>query len=165
MGVLYTVWPLDSQMKEWLTSQGIEFPDVASRWPVKHEVRATLSALSGFNVKYTENGQNERWDATVEAPDIEDLWTLLHANPEAESDGTTHIDFEKGEPALIIAILRDLSTTTGPLVLTADAGGEPLVISRECSFRALVNSMCTLEEESNAWKLLVVGAPGATERH
>jgi len=165
MGILYTVWPLDSQMKEWLTSQGIAFPEGSSRWPTKQEIRNALGSLRGFKVRYTENGPNARWDATIESPDVEDLWTLLHANPEAASDSTTHIDFEKGEPGLIVAILRDLSSATGPLVLMADVGGPPLVVSRKYSFQSLMDAFYTVDEESDAWKQLILGAPGTTESH
>jgi len=165
MGVLYTVWPLDSQMKEWLTSEGIEFPEAPSRWPTKAEVRNVLGSLSGFNVRYTDNGPNARWDATIESPEVETLWTLLHADPEDTSDSSTHVGFEKGEPALIIAILRDLSSSTGPLALMADVGGPPLVVSWKYSFQSLVDSFYTLDQESNVWKQLILVAPGATESH
>ena len=45
MGVLYMAWPVEAQMREWLTSQAIDAPTTDSRWPSKQETHA---ALIGF---------------------------------------------------------------------------------------------------------------------
>ncbi|MDQ0610651.1 hypothetical protein QFZ83_004822 [Variovorax sp. W1I1] len=165
MGILYTVWPLDSDMKEWLRSQDIAFPDASSRWPTREEVVKTLRALRGFRIRYTENGPGKRWDADITEGQDGEWWTLLHAEPKGDADLTTEISFEKGESALIIAILRDLSAATGPLVLMADVGGPPLVVSQRYSFAALVQELSAPEEDEVRWRRLLENAPGAASTH
>ena len=162
MGILYTVWPLDAEMKGWLGSQSIPFPpDTSSRWPTRQEVVEVLRALHCFSVRYTENGPGNRRDADITEGRDDEWWTLLHAEPKEGSDLVTEVSFEKGEPALIIAIVRDLSAATGPLVLMADVGGPPLVVSQRYSFAALVEEWMSPEEDQERWRRLVVGAPGA----
>ena len=90
---------------------------------------------------------------------------MLHAEPKGDSDLTTEISFEKGESALIVAILRDLSAATGPLVLMADVGGAPLVVSQRYSFAALVQKFSAPEEDEARWRRLLESAPGAASTH
>ena len=163
MGILYRVWPLDDQMREWLASQDISAPSGQSRWPTSAEIRDVLRDLRHFRVSYTENGRGAPWDADIQSFHAEDLRTLLHAQPEEGNDEVTKFGFEKGEPLLIVAILRALSARTGPLALMADVGGPPLVISWGAPFRELVSEFCDFDELSKVWSALESSAPGAKQ--
>jgi hypothetical protein len=146
-------------MKEWLTSEGVDVPDCASRLPRKAEVREVLAGLQNLSVRYTENGDGERWDAMVDDDDKRQLWTLLHAEPESGNEDATRIDFEKGSPWLVIAILRALSASTGPLVLLDDSGSKPLVVRSDTPLIEVVRSYCTVDPESTEWKRLLTCVP------
>lgn len=161
MGILYTVWPLDSQAQDWLRSQDIAFPLLASRWPTRTELEQVLRELSGFTVKYTKNGPGQRWDAFVEDGAEDGNWTRLHAEPQDNDDECTHFYFEKGEPTLIVAILRSLSAATGPFMLIPDIGCPPMVVSTSRTLAEIVADFCTIEEASPKWQRLIRGAPGA----
>ncbi|MBX3628025.1 MAG: hypothetical protein KF892_23655 [Rhizobacter sp.] len=161
MGILYTVWPLDTQAQEWLRSQEIPFPSGSSRWPTRKEIQNTLSALRGFKVEYTDNGPGKRWDAFVSDEEEDGNWTLLHAEPQ-EDDECTHLHFEKGEPTLVVAIMRSLSEITGPFMLLPDIGCPPMVVSMSQSVVDTVSDFCEVDQDSPKWQRLVLGAPGAS---
>lgn len=129
----YTVWTLDDEARKWLRSKEISFPSRTSRWPTRAELQELLTGLRGFAVKYTDNGPGKSWDASIsdDAPGDAECWTLLHAEPEKGDDEHTIIHFEKGEPYLIVALLRGLSRIVGPLMLLPDVGGLPMIISPE----------------------------------
>lgn len=161
MGILYTVWPLDEQAKDWLTSQEIEFPISTSRWPTRAEIERTLGELRGFKVRFTLNGPGNRWDADIDDGQEDGNRTLLHAEPKGNDDSCTEISFEKGEPTLIVAILRALAATTGPFMLLPDVGCPPLVVTTSRSIPAIVEGFCSVDIHSEKWQRLVEGAPGA----
>jgi hypothetical protein len=165
MGILYTVWPLDPDAKKWLRSQQILFPDIPARWPSRIELEAVLKELKGFAIEYANNGPGKRWDADISDGEEDGNWTLLHAEPYEGDDGCTHVHFEKGEPTLIVAILRSLSATTGPFMLLPDIGCPPMVVSASKSVIEIVGEFCTVEEWSPKWKRLIAGAPGASPGH
>lgn len=164
MGVLYMVWPVDSEMRQWLGSQAIDAPETDSRWPSKQEVLTALNRLQGFQINVTDNGPDARWDAFVECPAVKDLWTLLQAKPRDGSDDVTEITFEKGHVALIVAVLRDLVRTTGPLVLMTDSGDDPLIIRATVPYLQLVSNFYDVSEESSSWRQLLDGASGASDQ-
>lgn len=161
MGVLYTAWPVDQQMTEWLDELDIEAPKAASRFPSKVETRNALGALRDLRIKYTDNGPGARWSAFIDCADDDTLWTVLHAEPKDGNDDVTEIHFEKGEPALILALLRDLSSVTGPIVLIADTGDAPVVVHRSIPFAESVRHLSDLEDEPSNWQRLIGCAPGA----
>src|SRR5262245_3449095 len=143
MGILYTVLPIDAQAQEWLRSQAIPFPAAASRWPTRQEVEQVLNELAGFKVELTLNGTGHRWDAFItDGEEDEGNWTLLHAVPQDNNDDCTHIHFEKGEPTLIVAILRSLSALTGPFMLLPDVGCPPIVVSTARSVAETAVDFC-----------------------
>lgn len=160
MGILYTVWPLNAQAREWLTSEGIAFPEGSSRWPTRSELEKVLGELRGFKIDFTLNGAGQRWDAWVDDGEEDGNWTLLHAEPQ-DDDSCTHVSFEKGEPTLIVAILRSLSADVGPLMLLPDVGCPPMVVSTSRSVQDIVADFCSIEEDSPKWQRLLQNAPGA----
>ena len=163
MGVLYIVWPVNAEMRDWLASQDVDAPAVDSRSPTKQEVTAVLNRLRGFQVRFTDNGPGARWDAFVQCREVPGLWTLLQAEPKDASDDVTEVTFEKCEPALIIALLRDLARQTGPLVLISDSGDGPLIVDPAMPYRELVEQFCDVDEESSSWPCLLEGADGTSD--
>jgi hypothetical protein len=162
MGVLYAVWPLDDEMRAWLASEEVAVPTDDSRWPSRTEILDVLKQVH-FPIELTENGVGERWDAYIDEGREDGWWTLLHAEPTDGNDQLTKISFEKGEPALIIALLRMLSQVTGPLALIADVGGPPLVVSHHCPFNTLVEDWAYGNEDPIKWNRLISNVPGADD--
>jgi len=161
MGILYTVTPLDSEVRDWLRLQEIAFPATSSRWPTRAEVRAVLEDLRGFKVEYTENGPGHRWDAFLSDGEEDGNWTLLYAEPHDNNDDITCVYFEKGEPTLIVAVLRALAAVTGPFMLLPDIGCPPMVVSTSRSVPEIVADHCTIDTTSRKWQTLLSGARGA----
>jgi hypothetical protein len=121
-----------------------------------------LKELAGFKIELTLNGPGHTWDAFItDGEEDEGNWTLLHAAPQDNNDDCTHIHFEKGEPTLIIAILRSLSALTGPFMLLPDVGGPPIVVCTARSVAEIAVDLCDVDESSAKWQRLVRGAPGA----
>jgi hypothetical protein len=167
MGILYTVWPLDDSARDWLRSQNIPSPSRQSRWPTRHELQELLAGLSGFSVEYTDNGPGMSWDASISdnEPGDAECWTLLHAEPEGGDDARTKVHFEKGEPYLIVALLRGLSRTVGPLMLMPDVGGPPMIVSPEFTVPEIAEHYCEFEYHALQWEKIRRGVPGAGEPH
>jgi len=130
MGILWTVWPLDSQMKTWLQELGVPHPDVSSRFPTGCEIKAVLSQLHGFNVEIQDNGIGCNWQASIVSILGGDKggWTLLNISEYFGDQERQQLWFEKGWESLIKTILCHLVKDTGPLVLIDDASSQLQVI-------------------------------------
>jgi hypothetical protein len=130
MGVLWTVWPLDNEMRQWLDETGVPYPAKASRFPTGAEIKAALDDLTEHQVEITDNGIGGSWQAFVThkcGPD-EHEWTLLNVSEFSGDEHPQKLWFEKGWPSLIVLILERLTPKSGPLVLIPDTGETPSVI-------------------------------------
>ncbi len=137
MGVMWTVWPLDGDMISWLTSQNIEFPDSASRFPTGLEIKRLLSDPA-LQVKINDNGEGKTFQALIEAhDDATHRWANLMISEYAGDGEPQKLYFEKGDETLIRAVLKQLAVWSGPLVLIDDAGDPPQVITAD-SERAII---------------------------
>ena len=131
MGVMWTVWPLDSEMTSWLSEQGIAFPALPSRWPTGFEIKRALSDL-GLSVEITENGVMAPWHALVqEAVDPENKWALLIIRDYSGDHEPQKLFVEKGHELLVRRILSRLALLCGPLVLINDVDSVPEVIGAD----------------------------------
>ena len=130
MGVLWTVWPLDDDMKSWLDECGVEFPSVSSRFPTGREVKEVLASLSAFDVEIFANGIGGSWQASIVSKSGGDSgeWTLLNISEYSGDEEPQRLWFEKGWESLIVSILKKLARNAGPLVLIPDTGEEPVVV-------------------------------------
>jgi hypothetical protein len=130
MGVLWTVWPLDSEMRQWLDELGIPFPAKASRFPTGTEIKAVINGLAEHQVEITDNGTGKPWQAFVTHRRGADGhgWTLLNISEYSGDDQPQNLWFEKGWPPLIVLTLERLTPQCGPLVLIPDTGEAPTVI-------------------------------------
>jgi hypothetical protein len=131
MGVLWTVWPVDDGMREWLDEQQIAYPDKPSRFPTGAEIKSALALLGDYDIELTDNGLGAPWQASIVHKEGGDggPWTLLNVSSYSGDDLPQELWFDKGWESLITEILKHLSVACGPLVLIADAGGEPMVIA------------------------------------
>jgi len=131
MGVFWTVWPLDEDVRRWLTEIQVPFPDQVSRFPVGGEIKRALTDLPGYQVEITDNGIGASWQAliTSESGADEGPWTLLNVSEYTGDELPQKLWFEKGWESLITTILERLVPACGPLVLIPDTGGTPTVIS------------------------------------
>jgi hypothetical protein len=122
-----TVWPLNPEIKSWLDGIGIEYPDVASRSPTGHEVKAVVDRLRLFEVEILDRGIGARWQATIGSP-TSDEWVLLAIDSYSGDDREQEIYFERGWPDLMRSILVEFAKQSGPLVLVPSSGDEPIVV-------------------------------------
>jgi hypothetical protein len=129
VGILWTVWPLDDQMKKWLSELSIEHPNVRTRFPTGNEVKQTLANLEGYRIDVIDNGLSHSWQAWIESDREPDKWTLLNITSYSGDDEPQEIWFEKGHEDLIKQLVQLFAQRCGPLVLIADVGGDPMVIA------------------------------------
>ena len=140
MGVLYSAFPIDADVRGWLTEEGIDCPDVDGRAPTPNELANALDALSDFSVDY--NISDGVWQAQVDDPtDAEGgMWTLVNVMQPTGDDDPCRFYFEKGSPELIAAILHKLSAITGPFALVPDTGCPSLVVTPDADVKSLLES-------------------------
>ncbi|MFZ6876428.1 hypothetical protein ACO0LF_30620 [Undibacterium sp. Di27W] len=131
MGILWTVWPLDEQMKSWLVETGIDYPDTKSRFPTGIEIKSALSQLKNYDVNITDNGIGHTWQAMINKKEeaMESEWTVLNISEYSGDEHPQKLWFEKGWESLIHQILHNIVPYCGPLVLIADSGDDPVIIS------------------------------------
>jgi hypothetical protein len=131
MGILWTVWPLDDGMREWLDEQQVSYPDKPSRLPTGAEIKSVLALLGDYDIELTDHGLGAPWQASIVHKEGGDAgqWTLLNISNYSGDDLPQELWFEKGWESLITDILKHLSAGCGPLVLIPDTGGEPTVIA------------------------------------
>lgn len=131
MGILWTVWPLDDDMCQWLDEQEVAYPLTSSRFPTGAEIKAIVYGLKGHSVKVNDNGLHVLWQAliTPKGDEVGPEWAVLSVSDFSGEDLPQQLYFEKGHERLIIEILQRLTPSCGPLVLIADAGGKPAIIN------------------------------------
>lgn len=133
MGVLWTVWPLDQDIRQWLDTIRVPYPSSeGSRFPSGNEVKNVVTNLSGYEVEITDNGVDGPWQALItQSSGLEEgPWTLLNITNYTGDEEPQEIWFEKGWENLIAHVVDKLATSCGPLVLIPDTSEEPKVIWR-----------------------------------
>lgn len=131
MRIMWGVWPLDGDMTSYLDDLGIEYPTGQSRFPTGLEIQEALREFQGYEVEINDNGLSGTWQAIITRSGVEEEpeWALLNISCYTGDDQPQKLIFDKGHEDLIIRVLRLLTPKCGPLVLIADAGGEPQVIA------------------------------------
>jgi hypothetical protein len=132
-GILWTVWPLDERMKEWLNQTGVEYPSTPSRFPTGKEIKEVIgkSQSPGFNVRVNDCGVGKRWQALIVSELGGDIggWANLIIDRFSGDDQEQELWFEKGSESLNILMLKRLAQKCGLLVPIADAGGDPQIVT------------------------------------
>lgn len=130
MGILWTTYPLDDEMKEWLDSLDVPYSNLPSRFPTGAEIKDAISELSGIKVQIRDNGIGANWQAWFESESKpEEFWTLLNISNYSGDSEPQELCFEKGHEVLIKQVLAKICSKCGPLVLLADAGGDPEIVN------------------------------------
>ena len=131
MAVMWTVWPLDGEMTQRLTEQGIDFPDTPSRFPTGSEIQHVLGEPA-LRVRGHSNGLGKTWSAIIERDhNSARISATLVIEEYTGDDQPQQLYFEKGDETLIRMLLKRLAAYSGPLVLIDDAGDQPQVINSE----------------------------------
>ena len=129
MGILWTVWPIDDDMKSYLDKEGINYPCSPSRFPTGQEVKGVLKGMTDYKIEYYDNGLGNSWQANIQlVSNPEESWTLLNISEFTGDLEPQQLWFDKGDENLIKSILKLLSNNSGPLTLIADCGGPPQII-------------------------------------
>ena len=127
MGVLYAVFPVAGEVKDWVVSEEIEHPaGLTGRLPTPAEVRRAVLGIEGVEAEECGPHPTGDWQISVAAP--QDRWTLIDASGFTSDEEPCEIGFEKGWPDLIVEILHRLSGDTGPLFLVGDTGESGVVV-------------------------------------
>jgi hypothetical protein len=129
MGVMYSVFPLRGDMREWLQGEvGVALPGEDGRNPLASELLQVLRSLEGFETEESGFILGSPWTCLVKHMEDPERGGWLCANILNLEGGENEFYFEKGSPELILEVLARLAFTVGPLVLMTDSGDEPLVV-------------------------------------
>ena len=128
MGVMYSVFPLQPELCEWLDEQGVAYPDVPSRNPRLQELKAVIAARPQWGAEISDEVMGKSWNALLTGiPQAgHEPWCVLQII--ALQPGENEFYFENGDPVMILDFLIELCEFTGPLVLISDAGDLPLLV-------------------------------------
>jgi hypothetical protein len=130
MGILWTVYPVTDEMKEYLESENVPYPNSLSNFPTDEQIKLALSQLEDFDIQYSTSNPEKGWGAFIQATkDSENLWANLQVDVKENSQYLRNIWFEKGNEEVIKLFLKYLSKSCGAQVLLADVGGPPEVIN------------------------------------
>ena len=128
MGVMYSVFPLQPELCEWLDEQGVTYPDVPSRNPRLQELKAVIAARPQWSAEISDEVMGKSWNALLTGTRQagREPWCVLQII--ALQPGENEFYFENGDPVMILDFLIELCEFTGPLVLISDAGDLPLLV-------------------------------------
>lgn len=115
MGVSWTIWPLDDEMRPVLDDMGIDYPDAPSRWPTGSEVKETLAKMAGYEVETADNGPGGPFSASLYRGETH--WALLQVSDYAGDHLAVKPCFEKGHEDTIRPFIAKLAAACGPLVV------------------------------------------------
>lgn len=150
MGKSHSVLPLQPEIVSWLQDDyGLHISLVPSRYPTLREIRDILDHLENYTVTYTVDfiaradpfsataTQLQRgWQADIFDPrawkgrHYEGQWATLVVLQYQGNDDLPHpfyLSKSSGEVSLLI--LQRLSQVYGPLVVMADDGSDPIVVT------------------------------------
>ncbi len=135
MGIRYTVLPVASHpdLVGWLEKYNINVPPLPgnNRYPSPEEIKTTLDNLEGYQVTYDIDSQH--WRAhVVSDKSPKRKWAKLHvADFQGDEQSPHDFWFDQGDPGVNLLILKLLSATCGPLIMSADANAVPILITSD----------------------------------
>jgi hypothetical protein len=128
MGVMYSVFPVDDQVRRWLVDEGISAPNSNGRAPTPNEIKAALETLDDQAVSY--NIGHGVWQARIDDVTSPETgpWTLLNVSEFTDVDAPCRFYFEKGWPELIVKVAHRIARISGPVAIVPDTGCPPAVV-------------------------------------
>jgi hypothetical protein len=134
MGVIYIVLPLSHEEDEiisWLHSLRLTCPPDEGRYPTIEELRFVLDHLDGYSIHYSTGAGH--WYADVSPTDqVTSDWACIVVDNYHDNDTDSHdFYFERGSPRVMLLILQRLTRMCGPLILLADTGDLPMVVTAD----------------------------------
>lgn len=140
MGVLYSAFPLDGEVREWLREEGVTAPEVNGCAPTPNEIRAALDTLDHQTVSY--NISEGVWQAQIDdaASPEEGPWTMINVLEFSDADEPCQFYFEKGWPELIVMIAHRIAQLCGPIVIVPDTGCPPVVVESNSDIADIINT-------------------------
>jgi hypothetical protein len=128
VGVLYSAFPINDEVREWLADEGISAPKLDGRAPTPNEIKAALETLDDQAVSYN-IGQGV-WQAQIDDESSPETgpWTLLNVLEFTDVDEPCRFYFEKGWPELIVKVVHRIAQISGPIAIVPDTGCPPAVV-------------------------------------
>jgi hypothetical protein len=131
MGVIYSVFPIDDDVREWLASDCHQNPMSHGHAPTPHQLMQVLKTLDGQLVEF--NIHPGVWQATISDPISPETgpWTMLNVpdfHDEESNDEPCRFYFEKGWPSLIVKVVHGISQICGSFAIVPDTGCPPAIV-------------------------------------
>ena len=143
MGVLYSVFPLDKELAEYLGELEVTLPapPITSRCPTPQELRIVAGSIPDIRstASQDEDGRLQEIDLCDATQPKSGPWTVLQIDGYVDEVTPCRLSFHKGWPDLVLEVAIRLSRLTGPLVIFAD-GESPVIATPDCSVPSLLSA-------------------------
>jgi hypothetical protein len=137
MGNIYTVVPMNDEVRDWLTKEGVAAPPVDGRWSTMRELR---DVLSRYDVEYREDKRDGGWDAEIH--DRVRGWRATIWTKKAPSEDVPfEHSYHKPDERLMMAILVELAKFCGPFMVMDGSSVIPVVVDANGDPERLANAM------------------------
>ncbi|MCW1916867.1 hypothetical protein OJ996_24980 [Luteolibacter sp. GHJ8] len=125
MGVIYSVFPLVSEITEWLDKEGIPYPAISNpRMPTLVELDEALEHLDGVEV--SDSGLIQSTD-----PARPGEWTQIVITDTDSGEGACEFYFSKGSDEVVLRVLQKVTALCGPHVVLDDSATWPVLVTPE----------------------------------
>ncbi len=140
MSVLYSTFPINDDVRKWLTEEGLPTPATDGRAPTPNEIKKALETLDDQAVSY--NISEGVWQAQIDDLDSPTTgpWTMLNVLEFKDSDEPCKFYFAKGWPELIVKVVHRIAQISGPIAIVPDTGCPPAVVESTSSVENIIST-------------------------
>jgi len=140
MGVIYSVFPVDSEVREWLITEGLSLPDSDGHAPTPQQLKAALETLHDQAISF--NIGERVWQAQIDDLNSPETgpWTVINVIDYTSPDEPCAFYFEKGWPELIIKVVHRITQQAGPVVVVPDTGCPAVVVEPVSDVSEIINT-------------------------
>ncbi|MDA8021199.1 MAG: hypothetical protein MPN21_27500 [Thermoanaerobaculia bacterium] len=140
MGIRYSAFPIDSEVREWLVDEGLPVPQSFGRAPTPRQLQSILETLADQVVSFNIN--EGVWQAHIDdlkSPE-DGLWTVINVLEYSSPDAPCEFYFEKGWPELIIKVAHRIAEQCGPIAIVPDTGCPAAVVEPDSDVDKIINA-------------------------
>ncbi|KAI9131394.1 hypothetical protein ON05_027630 [Acaryochloris sp. CCMEE 5410] len=140
MGVLYSAFPVTSEVREWLAEEGHSVPRANGSPPTPNQLQMALETLTDHSVSFNTSGGV--WQAQINDPNsLEDgPWTIVKVLKYTSPDEPCEYFFEKGWPELIIKVAQRIAQQCGPIAIVPDTGCPAVIVEADSDVDDIIST-------------------------
>lgn len=137
MGVLYSAFPVNRDIRAWLADMELPVPESDGHTPTPSQLVTALKTLINHKIEF--NVGAGVWQAYISDSET-GAWTVLNILDYTESDEPCEFYFAKGYPVLVIKIIHRISQDCGPIAVVPNIGYPITVVEPNSDINYITNS-------------------------